>query len=261
MVALSPALILAAFINWDLIALALTALGMAAWAARRGVLGGRAPRPGRGDQVLPAAGLRAAAAALPAGRPAAGVREDLRRGGAGLAGGQPAGHDRRAVRLGPLLRVQPATGAPTGARSGTCSSTTSVPVLGELPAEHPQRHVRRGPDRRLRRDRAARPGRAAPAAAAAAVLPAAGRVPDHEQGLVAAVRHLAGAAGRAGPAAAGGRTCCGSWRRSATSSASGATSSSSPWPGPCRIRLPGHQHRLVLRRAARQVPHRGLLAA
>src|SRR5499427_5566000 len=36
MVALSPALILNAFINWDLIALALTALGIAAWAARRG---------------------------------------------------------------------------------------------------------------------------------------------------------------------------------------------------------------------------------
>jgi Glycosyltransferase family 87 len=40
MVALSPALILCAFINWDLIAFALTALGMAAWAARRGVWAG-----------------------------------------------------------------------------------------------------------------------------------------------------------------------------------------------------------------------------
>jgi uncharacterized membrane protein len=36
MVALSPALILSAFINWDLIAVALTALGIAAWAGRRG---------------------------------------------------------------------------------------------------------------------------------------------------------------------------------------------------------------------------------
>src|SRR5690348_9675249 len=36
MVALSPALILSAFVNWDLIALAFTALGIAAWAARRG---------------------------------------------------------------------------------------------------------------------------------------------------------------------------------------------------------------------------------
>ncbi len=40
MVALSPALILNAFVNWDLIALALTALGLAAWAARRGIWAG-----------------------------------------------------------------------------------------------------------------------------------------------------------------------------------------------------------------------------
>jgi uncharacterized membrane protein len=40
MVALSPALILNAFVNWDLIAFALTALGIAAWAARRQVWAG-----------------------------------------------------------------------------------------------------------------------------------------------------------------------------------------------------------------------------
>src|SRR5262249_39041244 len=39
-VALAPGLILAAFINWDLIAMGLVALGMAAWAARRPVLAG-----------------------------------------------------------------------------------------------------------------------------------------------------------------------------------------------------------------------------
>src|SRR5215475_2825450 len=39
-VALAPGLILAAFINWDLIAMGLVALGMAAWAARRQVLAG-----------------------------------------------------------------------------------------------------------------------------------------------------------------------------------------------------------------------------
>jgi len=39
-VALAPALILAAFINWDLIAVGLVALGMAAWAGRRTVLAG-----------------------------------------------------------------------------------------------------------------------------------------------------------------------------------------------------------------------------
>jgi uncharacterized membrane protein len=40
LVALSPALILAAYINWDLFAMALTAGGLAAWAARRPWLGG-----------------------------------------------------------------------------------------------------------------------------------------------------------------------------------------------------------------------------
>jgi uncharacterized membrane protein len=40
LVALSPALILAAFINWDLIAMSLATLGMAAWAGRRHVLAG-----------------------------------------------------------------------------------------------------------------------------------------------------------------------------------------------------------------------------
>src|SRR5580700_4411380 len=39
-VALAPGLILASFINWDLIAMSLVALGMAAWAARRLVLAG-----------------------------------------------------------------------------------------------------------------------------------------------------------------------------------------------------------------------------
>jgi uncharacterized membrane protein len=39
-VALAPGLILASFINWDLIAMGLVALGMAAWAARRSVLAG-----------------------------------------------------------------------------------------------------------------------------------------------------------------------------------------------------------------------------
>ncbi len=40
LVALAPALILGAFINWDLIAMSLATLGLAAWAARRQVLAG-----------------------------------------------------------------------------------------------------------------------------------------------------------------------------------------------------------------------------
>ena len=52
MVALSPALILNAFVNWDLIAMALTALGIAAWAARRGIWARSPARPSCGRQVL-----------------------------------------------------------------------------------------------------------------------------------------------------------------------------------------------------------------
>ena len=40
LVALSPALVLNAFINWDLLAMSLAALGLAAWASRRCVLAG-----------------------------------------------------------------------------------------------------------------------------------------------------------------------------------------------------------------------------
>lgn len=40
LVALAPALVLASFISWDLLAMSLAMLGLAAWAARRGVLAG-----------------------------------------------------------------------------------------------------------------------------------------------------------------------------------------------------------------------------
>ncbi len=40
LVALAPGLVLSAFVNWDLIAMALAALGVAAWAARRNVTAG-----------------------------------------------------------------------------------------------------------------------------------------------------------------------------------------------------------------------------
>ena len=40
LVALAPALVLSAFVNWDLIAMALAALAVAAWAGRRNVIAG-----------------------------------------------------------------------------------------------------------------------------------------------------------------------------------------------------------------------------
>ena len=241
MVALSPALILSAFVNWDLIAMALTALGMAAWAARRGVWAGVLLGLGVATKFYPLVVLGALLLlCLRAGR----LREFAKTfAAAALAW--------LAVNL-PVMIAAPSGWATfyvfskdRGADWGSIwylFEYFNVPQARELPAQRAQRDVRRGPDRRLRRDRAARPGRAPPAPAAAAVLPDAGRVPDHEQGLVTAVRHLAGAAGGAGPAPAGGRTSCGSSPRSATSSASGATSSVvSRRPGDRRIRLPGHQ--------------------
>src|SRR5258708_3309726 len=126
MVALSPALILNPFFNWAPIALALAARGGSpdggrqvgpdrAGAARGGAprgggpphrMGGYPARPGGGGQVLPAGGLRAPAAALPAGRPDAPVRAGPGRGRARLAGGRPAGDDRRALPLGLFLSLQ-----------------------------------------------------------------------------------------------------------------------------------------------------------
>jgi hypothetical protein len=107
LVALSPALILAA----------LHQLGPVRDGAQRlrpGRLGGpppvagrRAARPGGGDQVLPAVLLRRAVPAVPAGGQAARVRQGAGRRADRLAGDQPAGRADGDVRLGGVLRVQP----------------------------------------------------------------------------------------------------------------------------------------------------------
>ena len=117
-------MILSAFVNWDLIAMALTALGIAAWAARRGVWAG----------VL--LGLAVAAKFYPlvvfgpllllclrTGQ----LREFARTFAAAVAAWL-------AVNL-PVMIIAPSgwasstysarTAAPTGARSGTCSSTST----------------------------------------------------------------------------------------------------------------------------------------
>src|SRR5262249_7991230 len=150
------------------------------------------------DEVLSPGGLRTAAAAVPAGGPDARVRADAGRRGDRVAGRRPAGADRGAVRLGAFLRVQQGPGRRLG------FGLVHVRALQRAGAWYAAARRAEQADggvlrRRLRRDRRARAGRAAPPAAAAAVLPGAGRVPDDEQGLVAAVRRLAGAAGRARP--------------------------------------------------------------
>ncbi len=77
LVAFSPALILSAFINWDLVAMGLMMMALAAWAARRPALAGSAARAGRRDQVLSRRAAVAAAAAVPAGGPDAGLRRHV----------------------------------------------------------------------------------------------------------------------------------------------------------------------------------------
>ena len=107
MVALSPALILSAFINWDLIAFALTALGIAAWAGRRAWWAGVLLGLGVAAKFYPLVVFGPLLLlCLRTGqlRP---VRQDASRPRRGLAGGQPAGDDRRAVRLGLVLCLQP----------------------------------------------------------------------------------------------------------------------------------------------------------
>ena len=157
MVALSPALILNAFVNWDLIAMALTALGLAAWAARRGVWAGALLGLAVATKFYPLVVL-GALLLLCLRAAAEGLRQDLRRRRGGLAGGQPAGHNRRAVRLGHVLRVQQAPGRRLGLGLVHVRVFQPAQTRG-FPAQRAQRDVRGGPDRRLRRNRAARAGR------------------------------------------------------------------------------------------------------
>ena len=106
MVALSPALILNAFVNWDLIAMALTALGIAAWAARRGVWAGVLLGLGVATKFYPLVVLGALLLlCLRAGRMRDFAKTLAAAALAWLAVNLPVIH-RRAVRLGHLLRVQ-----------------------------------------------------------------------------------------------------------------------------------------------------------
>ena len=114
LVALSPALILAAFINWDLFAMALAAGGLAAWAAQRQYLAGVLLGLAVATKFYPLLFFGALLLlCLRAGR----MREFGQAFGAGLlawlvvnlpvAIGATAG-------LGPLLRVQPGPGRRLG---------------------------------------------------------------------------------------------------------------------------------------------------
>ncbi len=202
LVALSPAVILAAFINWDLIAMSLATLGLAAWAGRRcaaaGLLLGLAVatkfypvfllgpllllclRAGRMRAFWVTAGS-AAAAWLAVNLPVAIVA--------------PAG-------WATFYRFNAARGADWGS-IWYFFQTEHWPVLGSLPLGAINALSRDRIRARLRGDRAAGARRAAAAQAAAAVLPCHRGIPALQQGLVAAVRDLARAARGAGQTAAG----------------------------------------------------------
>ena len=106
MVGLSPLLLVHAFTNWDLLAVALTALGMWAWARRRPVLAGVLLGLGIAAKLYPLLVARRAVPAVPAGRAAAAVADHGGDRRPGLAGGRPADRGPRAGQLGPVLHPQ-----------------------------------------------------------------------------------------------------------------------------------------------------------
>ncbi len=251
MVALSPALILNAFVSWDLIAMALTALGLAAWAARRGVWAGALLGLGVATKFYP---LVVLGALLLLCLRAGGLRDFVKTLAAAVVAWL-------AVNL-PVMIAAPSGWATfyvfsknRGADWGSVwymFEYFNLPKLGDS-----QLSV-------LNEMSAAALivafaaivllVLAAPAPAAAGVLSAAGRVPDDQQGLVPAVRHLAGAAGRARPApAVAVRPVAVRRDRLFLRHLGLPDLRHRAAPG---HRLSGHQHRLVLHPAGGQVPHR-----
>ena len=199
-VALAPGLILASFINWDLAAMALVALGMAAWAARRTVLAG----------VL--LGLAVATKFYPllffgpllllclrAGRMRAFWITTGSAAVAWLVVNLPVAVA-APIGLGQVLRAEREPSRRLGL--GVVLLRDRALAVRRLAHRWLAQPVRRGGLRRgLRAHRCPDPHRAAPPPGASGVLPRAGRVPAEQQGVVTAVRDLAGPAGGAGEAA------------------------------------------------------------
>ena len=99
LVAFAPALILGAFINWDLIAMALSMAALAAWAARRPVIAGALLGLAIATKFYPVICLVPLLRPMPAGRQAQGVLADSGLGRGRLAGGQRSRRGDRAVRM------------------------------------------------------------------------------------------------------------------------------------------------------------------
>src|SRR5215468_10094132 len=227
-VALAPGLILAAFINWDLIAMGLVALGMAAWAARQTLLAG----------VL--LGLAVATKFYPVVFLGPLLLLCLRAGR--MRAFWTTAASAAVAWLGVHLVLLP-------------DRALAVPRLAQRGQAEPA--VCGGFRGRVRAHRPADPGGAAPPAGAPGVLPGACRLPAQQQGVVAAVRDLARPARGAGaPADLGVRGVAGGrgqllfrhlglpdHHRDRHRRGAGGRG--------------GHRHRGLLRRAAVQVRRRG----
>ena len=212
MFALSPALLLTATVNWDLLAVGFAAFGVLAWARRHPILAGvllglggaakmwplfilgpilvLAARTGRWRAALVTIGTGAATLVL-ANLPVALAYRDSWLRFFRL-------NDERPIDWGTLWYIgRYLDGRVTPGRPGAVPVAERQRPLAQHPVVRP---LRPG----LPRDRRARAARAAPAPAGRARVPRRGGVPDLQQGVVAAVRAVAPAAGRPGPPALGG---------------------------------------------------------
>ena len=104
---IAPGLVLTAYINWDLLAVALLAGALWAWSRERPVLTGRADRPRDRGEALPPPAARAAAPALLPRRADPGLRPGADGRGLDVAAREPAGVVGGARRMGSVLHVQP----------------------------------------------------------------------------------------------------------------------------------------------------------
>ena len=167
-------------------------LGLGAWPT-----GPDRDLPGcrHGDEALPVVPGRRDARRVRAPRAGVGVRQGVGGRRRGLGGAQPAGDAHRLRAVEGVLVVQ----RRAGARPGVAVADGQQPSPHGLTG-HGEPGVLAGVRGRVHRGPGARAARGAPTADGPARVPGRRGVPDREQGLLAAVRALAAAAGRAGAA-------------------------------------------------------------
>ena len=230
--AASPALLLTGLINWDMLAVVMVAGALFTWARGRPVADRGAGRARHGHQALPA---------LPARRRS---RSSACASGATATWSTPC--SRRPRRGSCSTRRRTSAARTSGSGSGTFNSERGPDlgsvwlVLSQMTARHRSARPRSttGPwalfGALVRGGRGGRVPGAEHAAAGAARLPRGRRLPAGQQGLLAAVRALAAAAGRAGPAALARPAGLAGRARSSTSRRCGGTSTATSRPARAR---------------------------